>query len=105
MKKMTKNDLFALVDQKEQRFVVLIDDSFFYIEKGHIYRFESHHNMKLLDAFDDFQAGKIAEILLIQELQQTLIKQIQYDWLTDVMKDTFFAKVYKNQEALFLSPL
>lgn len=105
MEKITEKNLFALVNQREQRFVCLIDDRFFYIERGHIYRFESHHNMKLLDCFDDFEAGKIAETLLINELQQTLIKQIQYDWLTDVMKETFFEQAYKKQTDLLIFTL
>lgn len=105
MKKITEKNLFALVDQKKQCFVCLINDWFFYIEKGHVYRFESNHNMKLLEYFDDFEAGKIAETILIKELQQTLIKQIQYDWLTDVMKDTFFEQVCRFPDQLVIFSL
>ena len=105
VKKITENHLFALVDQRELYFVILIDDRFFYIEKGRIYRFESHHNMKLLDSFDDFQVGKTAEMTFLHELKQTLLKQIQYDWLTDIMTETFFEQVHKNQEALFIFTL
>ncbi|MHC5228060.1 hypothetical protein ACYSNW_07270 [Enterococcus sp. LJL99] len=102
MKKITEKNLLTLVDQREQRFVCLIDDRFFYIERGHIYRFESHHNMKLLDCFDEFEAGNVPETVLIKELQQTLIKQIQYDWLTDVMKETFFDQAHRFSDMLIV---
>ena len=105
MEKIDNKSLFNLINQKEHRFVCLANDWFFYIENGHIYRFEAHHNTKTLDCFDDFVLGKIDESVLINELKQTLIKQIHYDWLTDVRNDTFLEQVRGASSELFLFTL
>lgn len=85
-----------LVENKKERFVIIVNHCFYYIEKGHIYRFQQHNNTKMLTVLGSFYDGEIENEQMITALQKSIIDQIQYDWFTDVWKETLFERINRS---------
>lgn len=104
MKKITTNLFITLLENKEDRFAVIINHWFYYIEKGRIYRFQQHNNTKMLAMLGSFYEDEIDSETMIMELKKSIINQIQYDWFTDVWKETIVERISRSSydlEAFF----
>ncbi|EOL44168.1 hypothetical protein [Enterococcus caccae] len=93
MKKISTATFITLLEKKEERFAVIINHWFYYIEKGRIYRFQQHSNVKILTTLGLFYDGEIDNETMVTELKKSIINQIQYDWFTDVWKETIVERV------------
>lgn len=105
MKKITAQMLIALIENKEDRFAVMINHWFFYIEKGRIYRFQQCSNATMLTVLGSFNDGEIDNEWMIVELKKSIMNQVQYDWFTDVWMETILERVNRSPydiEAFFL---
>ncbi|GGC83819.1 hypothetical protein [Enterococcus wangshanyuanii] len=100
MKQITSEQFIDFLDKKDQRFAAVIQYGFYYIEQGRIYRFESNHNDKALRALQAFYGGEIDDSSLEEEIKKIIIKQMQYDWFTDVWKETIIEKVIRSGNKL-----
>ncbi|EOI00794.1 hypothetical protein UAW_00061 [Enterococcus haemoperoxidus ATCC BAA-382] len=96
MKQISPTMFVTLLDNKEDRFAVIINHWFYYIEKGRIYRFQQHNNTKMLAMLGSFYEGDIDAEGLIDELKKSIINQIQYDWFTDVWKETIIERISRS---------
>ncbi|MBO0439408.1 hypothetical protein [Candidatus Enterococcus ikei] len=104
MKKITPQMFVRLLENKEERFAIIINHWFYYIEKGRIYRFQQHTNVKVLTTLDSFYEGEITSEVMTNELKKSIINQIQYDWFTDVWKETILERINRSpydMEAFF----
>ncbi|WP_086313394.1 hypothetical protein A5821_000873 [Enterococcus sp. 7F3_DIV0205] len=104
MKKITTKLFITLLENKEDRFAVIINHWFYYIEKGRIYRFQQHNNTKMLAMLGSFYEDEIGSETMIMELKKSIINQIQYDWFTDVWKETIVERISRSSydlEAFF----
>lgn len=95
MKKITPKMFVTFLEGREERFAIIINHWFYYVEKGHVYRFEQHNNQKALAALSSFYDKQIDDQALMIEIQKSIIKQIQYDWFTDVCKETIIERVHR----------
>ncbi|MGM0217368.1 hypothetical protein [Enterococcus sp. AZ126] len=105
MEKITKKMFVTLLDDKENRFAVIINHWFYYIEKGRIYRFQQHNNTKMFTMLGSFYEGEIDSETMNDALKKSIINQIQYDWFTDVWKETIVERISHSPydlEAFFL---
>ncbi|WP_086330257.1 hypothetical protein [Candidatus Enterococcus mansonii] len=93
MKKITTKMFTLLLENKDERFVVVINHWFYYIEKGRIYRFQQHSNTKMIALLGTFYDGEIDNESMLTEVKKSIINQIQYDWFTDVWKETIVERV------------
>ncbi|MGX7149023.1 hypothetical protein [Enterococcus ureasiticus] len=100
MKKITAKMLITLLENKEDRFAVIINHWFYYIEKGRIYRFQQHSNTKMLTMLGSFYENEIDSETMIVELKKSIINQIQYDWFTDVWMETIVERVTRSASDL-----
>lgn len=104
MKKITPKMFITLLENKEERFVVVINHWFYYIEQGRIYRFQQHNNTKMLTLLSSFYADEIDDLLMKDGLKKSIIDQIKYDWFTDVWKETLMERIgrsYYDLEVFF----
>ncbi|MBO0468924.1 hypothetical protein JZO66_00090 [Enterococcus sp. DIV0242_7C1] len=104
MQQITSEQFIDFLEKKDQRFAVVIQYGFYYVEQGRIYRFESNHNDKALQALQAFYGGEMDSSSLEEEIKKIIIKQMQYDWFTDVWKEDINEKVMRsgnNLEAFF----
>lgn len=96
MKKISTKTFITLLENKEEHFAVIINHWFYYIEKGRIYRFQQHSNAKILTTLGLFYEGEIDNEQMITELKKSIINQIQYDWFTDVWKETIIERISRS---------
>ncbi|MDA9471975.1 hypothetical protein [Enterococcus sp. 5H] len=96
MKKITPKMFVTFLEEREERFAIIINHWFYYVEKGRVYRFEQHNNQKVLAALSSFYDKQIDGQALMIEIQKSVIKQIQYDWFTDVWKETIIERVHRS---------
>lgn len=99
MRKITPEKFSNLLENKD-RFAVIINHWFYYIEKGRIYRFQQHNNTKMMTLMGSFYEEQINEETLMNELKKSIINQMQYDWFTDVWKETIVERVSRSTYAL-----
>lgn len=100
MEKISPKLFITLLENKEKRFVVVINHWFYYIEQGRIYRFQQHNNTKMLTLLSSFYAGEVEDQVMMEELKKSIINQIQYDWFTDVWKETIIERIGRSPYAL-----
>ncbi|MGX7245265.1 hypothetical protein ACWOC1_10450 [Enterococcus quebecensis] len=93
MKKITPQMFITLIENKEERFAIIINHWFYYIEKGRIYKFQQHSNAKVLTMMDSYYDGQMDSETLINELKKSIINQIQYDWFTDVWMEAIIERI------------
>lgn len=96
MKKITTKMFISLLENKEERFAVIINHWFYYIEKGRVYRFQQHSNTKMLTIVGSFYEDEIDSETMVVELKKSIINQIQYDWFTDVWMETIVERVSRS---------
>lgn len=100
MKKITPKMLITLIENKDDRFAVIINHWFYYIEKGRIYRFQQHNNTKMLTLIGSFYDGEINDEQMVDGLKKSIINQIQYDWFTDVWKESVIERISRSGHEL-----
>lgn len=72
MKKITTKMFISLLENKEERFAVIINHWFYYIEKGRVYRFQQHSNTKMLTIVGSFYEDEIDSETMVVELKKVL---------------------------------
>jgi NAD(P)H-nitrite reductase large subunit len=87
MKTLTLAEFLALVEAKDKRFVAIITHACYYIEQGRIYRFQQHQNSKMIEKVTDYSAAELTLSDLLEEMKQSVLNQMRYDWFTDVCKE------------------
>lgn len=96
MQKITPAKFRILLENREDRFAIIINHWFYYIEKGRVYRFQQHNNTKLVALMGSFYEDEINEESFMVELKKSIINQMQYDWFTDVWKETIVERVSRS---------
>lgn len=87
MQKITANEAQHILKDGQKRCALKISGCFYYSEGGRSYRFEQHHNQKALEAFLQYEELAITKQELQQTIHQLIVRQISYDWFTDISTD------------------
>jgi hypothetical protein len=104
MKTLTLADFLELVEAKNTHFVAIIAHGCYYIEQGRIYRFQQHQNSKMLEKLTDYYTTDFTLSDLSEEMKQSVLNQMRYDWFSDVCKEQLierFKRMPSTIEALF----
>lgn len=105
MKKIDLTALIALINGKTGYSIICVNQHFYYLEKGALYRFEYHNNAKTMDNLYAFWSNELTSTEFERQIKELLMKQIQYDWLTDVMIEPFIESIYRQQPDIQLLSL
>lgn len=89
MKKIFFDKVLSLLNKQEQSFVICVNERFYYVEKGHVYCFQSHKSEQIRKYILSYYSQKMKENELKKLMNELILQQIYYDWFTDVGKETF----------------
>lgn len=95
MKKILFSKLLLLLNKQAQSFVICVNDSFYYIENGRVYCFQSYKNEQIRKYVLSYQCQEMKKNEFKQLMNELILKQIHYDWFTDVGKEEFIVMCEK----------
>lgn len=93
MQQFTADDAKQILQAGQRRCAFNINGYFYYSEGGRSYRFEQHHSQKALEALLLSEEQALTQQELQQMMEELVVKQIQYDWFTDVSNDSLFEQL------------